>query len=667
MYEGGRTRTPAPVHPHIEPRTTLARRTLLCPLLPSSSSVPVSGRTRGAGALVTGLTCITRRALAGLALVTAAPLASAQTAPAIVTASSGSALDLLPGTAGVPVSSFTQAALRLSRTGRWYALTVNATSQPSPSDTYVLIGTTQGIVESIVETAALPGLGFGFSARPDARIGVNDLGDIAFSGTTTNPSVNANDVVVRYDRSAGVWVNVAVENTPIPGVAGENFSPLMDSVTLLDDGRVAFVDSATSGALPSSQDELLFLATPGAPAYSVLAQAGVLVPANQAGGTTAFLSDIFEATVSADGLSYILEGGLIGVPSTQFRVAVVDGVVVHQQGDAIPGLTGVATSNFSDVEMFPGGDWAILSGTTNNESYLLVNGAVRLKEGDPVPGGLPGETVDTLRHVDINRHGDLAVHTETSARSVVLFLPANPAQSGRVQFATATTAGVTTGTRLDLDGDCDLDDAYLVFLNDDATGIDDDGRVYGIGRFANSFSTTVGDALFSSRRIGAIGADCDGNGLADDCEIGKDPLLDQDLNGVLDVCQSFSLTVDTLIVSRSEGGVQTFALAAGPAFASQFYILLGSASGTAPGVPLGSVTLPLNPDAYTNLVLAGGGSFSGFLGFLDGNGSATAALIVPAGTLSPSLVGLSLRHAALVFDGVGFTFASNPVAFELGA
>jgi hypothetical protein len=622
-------------------------------------------RTRFAlGAPATTTAFLATFAFAGSAL--------AQTPSAIFTANTGGALDLIPGQGGAPFSSFTQSTLRLSRTGRYFAIAMNATSLPSSGDNFTVIGTAQGIEYVVQEGALLGSIGFGYSSRPDSPIGINDLGDWAFSGSTTNPSFSANDVVARFDRSANQWALVAVENTAIPGIAGENFSPFTGSVTLLDDGRVAFVDSSTSGALPSSQDELLFLATPGAPAYSILAQAGVLVPSNQAGGTTATLSDIFEATVSADGTSYILEGGLTGVPAAQFRVAVVDGVVVHQQGDAIPGLTGTATSNFSDVEMFPGGDWSIMSGTTANESYLLVNGSVRLVEGDPVPGGLPGETIDTMRHVDINRFGDIALHTETSVRSVVLLLPADPLLPGRVQFATATTAGVTTGTRTDLDGDCTLDDAYLVFINDDTVAIDDERRVFVVGRFANSFSTVVGDALFSSRRIGAFGADCNANGIADDCEIGKNPLLDQDLDGAIDTCGAPpTLTVDRLIVSRTDGGSQNFTIDVGPAFAGQFYILTGSATGTLPGTPVatstGSILLPLNVDAYTFQTFNGPPVFSNFIGLLDANGTGAATLTIAPNVLSPSLVGIELDHAALTFDGVFFTSVTNAVAFELGA
>lgn len=630
----------------------------------SNSNAPASPRPPAASLLGASR----RGALLLLACAAGAEGSLAQTPSAIFSAFAGTPLDLIPGQGGAVFSSFTQATVRLSRTGRYLALAMNASSLPSANDNFTVVATAQGIQYVVQEGIALPGIGFGYVGRPDTPIGINDLGDLAISGQLNNPLVSANDAVLRFDRSAGQWSYVALENTPIPGIAGESFSPLIDWTTLLDDGRVAFIDSSTSGVLPSSQDEILFLATPGAPAYSILAQAGVLVPSGQAGGTNAFLSDIFRATVSADGLRYLLDGALAGVPAGTGRVVVVDGQVVHQQGQSVPGLTGVVTSTFPDAEIFPGGDWAVLSATTTGDTYLLVNGSIRLKEGDPIPGGLPGETVSSLRHVDINRHGELAVHIDTSARSVVVYLPADAQLPGRVVFNTITGPVASSGTRIDLDGDCQLDNAFLTFINDDTAGIDDQGRIYVVGRLANSSLLTEGDALFSVIGYGQAPVDCNGNGRPDDCEIGKNPLLDQDFDGQLDSCQGAVLSVDQLIVSRSEGGQQNFSLAAGAAFAGQIYLLLGSASGTSPGLDLGSVTLPLVVDAYTSFTLSGGAPvLSGAAGLLDGAGSAGASLTLTPALLPPAQVGLTLHHAALVFNGLVFTLASNPVGFVLGA
>lgn len=83
----------------------------------------------------------------------------------------------------------------------------------------------------------------------------------------------------------------------------------------------------------------------------------------------------------------------------------------------------------------------------------------------------------------------------------------------------------------------------------------------------------------------------------------------------------------------------TFTLAGGSALANRGYLLAASISGTTPGLPLGPVTLPLNLDGFTGLVLANLGSpmVQGFLGTLNGDGNAFATfdtlIPVPAGLL----------------------------------
>ena len=97
------------------------------------------------------------------------------------------------------------------------------------------------------------------------------------------------------------------------------------------------------------------------------------------------------------------------------------------------------------------------------------------------------------------------------------------------------------------------------------------------------------------------------------------------------------------------------------------YSIIGSATGTKPGIKLGQVPVPLNIDAYSWLTLTNpfAGVFGSFLGTLDGNGTANASLTIPPGT-DPGLVGITLYHAyvtAQVFGQV--QFASNAVQVDL--
>ena len=76
--------------------------------------------------------------------------------------------------------------------------------------------------------------------------------------------------------------------------------------------------------------------------------------------------------------------------------------------------------------------------------------------------------------------------------------------------------------------------------------------------------------------------------------------------------------------------------------------MLGSITGTSPGTPLpgGQATLPLNWDAFTDLVLtlANTPIFAGFMATLDSTGNSTAKLD-SFGPLPNGFVGLKLYFA----------------------
>jgi hypothetical protein len=90
---------------------------------------------------------------------------------------------------------------------------------------------------------------------------------------------------------------------------------------------------------------------------------------------------------------------------------------------------------------------------------------------------------------------------------------------------------------------------------------------------------------------------------------------------------------------------------------------VGSASGTAPGITVAGVALPLNPDPYlvSTIALANQGPFVATLGALDADGRAAAALVLPSGA-GPTLVGLELHHAAGLFapPAFGLVTATDP-------
>lgn len=134
-----------------------------------------------------------------------------------------------------------------------------------------------------------------------------------------------------------------------------------------------------------------------------------------------------------------------------------------------------------------------------------------------------------------------------------------------------------------------------------------------------------------------------------------------------------SLWAEVNALSLSQGGTQVLELAAGMPQARGEYLILGSSSGTRPGLPLGGgLLLPLALDRYTQLFLQGASAspVQGARGRLDAGGRARASLCVPAGS-PPHLAGLELHHAYVVVQqGQGmqpgaWSFVSVPVSVRL--
>lgn len=166
--------------------------------------------------------------------------------------------------------------------------------------------------------------------------------------------------------------------------------------------------------------------------------------------------------------------------------------------------------------------------------------------------------------------------------------------------------------------------------------------------------------------------DCDNDGVPDAVAIAAGLATDFDGNGIPDDCLAPPLSASATEISLSQGGVVELTLNVGPGVATGPFILLGSASGTVPGIvdPVSGLFVPLNIDAYSTLLLStnGGGVLSQFSGFFDGQGVARVTLTVPPG-LSPSLVGVELHHAFVVIDflsAIQVNYVSNAVGVRLG-
>ncbi|MEZ6035939.1 MAG: M64 family metallopeptidase [Planctomycetota bacterium] len=97
------------------------------------------------------------------------------------------------------------------------------------------------------------------------------------------------------------------------------------------------------------------------------------------------------------------------------------------------------------------------------------------------------------------------------------------------------------------------------------------------------------------------------------------------------------------------------------------YLIAWGGSGTQPGLPLGpGVTLPINPDGFTQLGLDGlnGPVFGGFLGLLDATGIGRATFTLPPST---ALVAGTTHFAPLLLGSATlFQESGNAIELQLG-
>lgn len=125
-------------------------------------------------------------------------------------------------------------------------------------------------------------------------------------------------------------------------------------------------------------------------------------------------------------------------------------------------------------------------------------------------------------------------------------------------------------------------------------------------------------------------------------------------------------------ISIATGARHFWDIDASPAHAGRQYWVVGTLSGTTPGVPIGTpsgtVTVPLNPDAWTEWTLAAPNSLllTKSRGKLDSNGFGEFAVLEFPVLNDPSAVGRVLHHAFFVYDGQGVIHAvSNPAPLFL--
>ena len=128
-----------------------------------------------------------------------------------------------------------------------------------------------------------------------------------------------------------------------------------------------------------------------------------------------------------------------------------------------------------------------------------------------------------------------------------------------------------------------------------------------------------------------------------------------------------ALVADRYAVSLSSPEDVHFTLHGGQEGIAEEAIIGLSLSGWQPGLPLGALTLPLNFDGLSVLMLSAYDTwpFAGFVGTCDSNGHRVASIAFTPAWLPLSLAGLTMHSAGLIFGPNGVIAVTNPVGLTL--
>jgi hypothetical protein len=214
----------------------------------------------------------------------------------------------------------------------------------------------------------------------DARIGLNDAGEYAFTINVAPSTVN-DDYTIKV--TAGpTYTVITREADPIAALPGATWDDTIDSPVLLNDGRVSVSADLIDGpgVVTTADDEIVVLDN------VLVAREGITVPGGQTGAPQAWENfNVEDVWFDVTGNSSIILGDLLGSTTTD-QVAVVNNNVVLQEGVIIPGsgfADVIAATGIDWALMDPAGNWMARGGNVGGQDWVVRNGSVVLRTGDP--------------------------------------------------------------------------------------------------------------------------------------------------------------------------------------------------------------------------------------------------------------------------------------------
>jgi hypothetical protein len=338
-------------------------------------------------------------------------------------------------------------------------------------------------------------------ALVEERTMINDSGHFAFGLNLGGTAPTTTDEqMVAFN---GGFVVYAAEGSPVPGFPDELLGTVLHSGIITNAGTLGYAADATVGTQPTTSDDFLIFNG------SAVGQEGITIPTGAAEAWENFaLNDYW---VSGDESKSLVVGDLLGA-TTADNVVVFNGAVAIREDGTIPGIVG-PVETIVESFMNTNGDWFSRGDVDSQEDWLVYNGNLIAKTGDPVPGGLPGELYDdTLFAANF-----FSMTGDGQGNYVIGATTSNPDPlRDAVLVHNGTTVLLRQSDGIDLDGNGLLDDNVFIniFNNDDAF-LTPDGWYYFTGDLMDGAGLALGQGFIRVKipDVVACYPDCDGDGV----------------------------------------------------------------------------------------------------------------------------------------------------------
>ncbi len=396
--------------------------------------------------------------------------------------------------------------------------------------------------------------------------------------------------------------------------------------------------------------------------------------------------------VNLDGYDDVIVGGIAVVPGNIGYAQVLsgkNGIELHAFfGDAANDFFGNSVGGAGDVNQDSYPDLVVGAKQIGQAGYARVfsgkDGAVLATFSKGQAGDNLGHCVDAGGDVDSDGFPDVLVGAPNASPNGLFAAGSSYVVSG-LWLATGLTKDVLhslhgnrafelSGTSVAGVGDMNLDGYGDILVGAPNAAINAVSAVTGMARVYSGQNGSLWLSQIGNQTSAALGksvaavGDVDRDGFADavagafmDGSAG----LNRGRTKIFSR-QARTLDADTLTLSLAAANSQKLSLDAGPMHTGKLYWIFGNEqiSGQSPGVSLGKVHLPLNPDIWTEATIAQANcpSLLATRGILAAGGKANASLN-SLGPLPSALLGLALQHAFVVYDsqpgGDSYFLSSN--------